>query len=495
MRWIVLLQSVRSLPLHPSKPPSSKAWHFSLLLLCLSFASVAGARSRPHYGGAIRVEVDGDPMQRPSGMARRLVLDGLTRLDEQGQTRPSLAEHWTSENNNHRWQFRLRTGVVFHDGKPLTSIAVAASLTDSCRIAACPWSGVHAVGQSLIITSDSAIPELPAMLAEDRFRIQAVAGDETDASPLPGSILIGTGPFRLVSSQSKPVVRLEANVVRLEANDECWQGRPFLDAIELIPRKASHEFSMDMNSTAFNKGIDLVALEPGEVRQATQRRLTLATQPAVSLLALQVREESLNLQLRAALSLAIDRSAIYQVIFQKQGEVTASLLPASVSGYSFLFPTERDLSHAQTQRGGLTPQPLTIAAEDSEPVQLAAARIALNLHDAGFNVRALPPLHDGRIANADLTLRTIPLSSGQTEVALDAMLRIFGQTATVPANNPNDPTAAYKIERTFLDQHTVIPILYLPRTWAVSSRIRDLRLTFDGTPDLADASLNAEDAP
>jgi peptide/nickel transport system substrate-binding protein len=482
MRWIVLLPFVRRLAFQPR--------HGILLGLCLSVALCAGARSRPHYGGAIRVEVDGDPMQRPSGMARRLVLDGLTRLDEQGQTRPSLAEHWTSENNNHRWQFRLRAGVVFHDGKPLTSIAVAASLTESCRIAACPWSGVHAVGQSLIITSDSAIPELSAMLAEDRFRIQAIASDESDGASLPNSILIGTGPYRLAPSQSKAAVRLEAN-------DECWQGRPFLDVIDLIPRQAGRDFWMDLNSTAASKGIDLVALEPSEVRQATQRRLTLVTRPAVSLLALQIREESLNPQLRAALALAIDRSAIYQVIFQKQGEVTASLLPASVSGYSFLFPAERDLAHAQAQRGGLTPQPLTIAADDSEPMQLAAARIALNLHDAGFNVRALPPLHDGRIANADLTLRTIPLSSGQTEIALDTMLRIFGQTATVPANNPNDPTAAYKIERTFLDQHTVIPILYLPRTWAVSSRLRDLRLSFDGTPDLANASLNttSEDAP
>ncbi len=485
MRWIVLLPSVRRLAFPPRQVRQS-----ILLGLCLSVALSAGARSRPHYGGAVRVEVDGDPMQRQSGFARRLVLDGLTRLDEQGQAKPSLAEHWTSENNNHRWQLRLRAGVVFHDGKPLTSIAVAASLTESCRIAACPWTGVHAVGPSLIITSDSAIPELPAMLAEDRFRIQETSNDETDASTLPGSTLIGTGPFRLAPSQNKAVVRLEAN-------DECWQGRPFLDTVELIPRQAGRDFWMDLNSTVVNKGIDLVALEPSEVRQATQRRLTLTTRPAVSLLALQVREESLNPQLRAALALAIDRSAIYQVIFQKQGEVTASLLPTSVSGYSFLFPTERDLSHAQAQRGGLTPQPLTIAAEDSEPMQLAAARIALNLHDAGFNVRALPPLHDGRIANADLTLRTIPLSSGQTEVALDAMLRLFGQTATLPATHPNDPTAAYKIERTFLDQHTVIPILYLPRTWAVSSRLRDLRLTFDGMPDLANASLNAgsEDAP
>jgi hypothetical protein len=55
------------------------------------------------------------------------------------------------------------------------------------------------------------------------------------------------------------------------------------------------------------------------------------------------------------------------------------------------------------------------------------------------------------------------------------------------------PAALFKTERDFLGTHTLIPLLYLPRTWAVGGRVRDLRLGFDGTPLLADASL--QDAP
>ena len=40
----------------------------------------AGARTRPHYGGTLRVEIEGDPWERPDGIARRLVYDGLTSL-------------------------------------------------------------------------------------------------------------------------------------------------------------------------------------------------------------------------------------------------------------------------------------------------------------------------------------------------------------------------------------------------------------------------------
>jgi hypothetical protein len=44
----------------------------------------AAARTRPHYGGALRMEIEGDPWQQPNGLARRLVLDGLTRMDANG---------------------------------------------------------------------------------------------------------------------------------------------------------------------------------------------------------------------------------------------------------------------------------------------------------------------------------------------------------------------------------------------------------------------------
>jgi hypothetical protein len=49
------------------------------------------------------------------------------------------------------------------------------------------------------------------------------------------------------------------------------------------------------------------------------------------------------------------------------------------------------------------------------------------------------------------------------------------------------------VEREFLDTHTLIPLLYLPRAWAAGGRLRDLRLSPDGAPLLGDVSL--EDAP
>jgi peptide/nickel transport system substrate-binding protein len=86
-------------------------------------------------------------------------------------------------------------------------------------------------------------------------------------------------------------------------------------------------------------------------------------------------------------------------------------------------------------------------------------------------------------------LRSIPLDAGTTAEALDGILRRFGDD---PMALTEEPIKSYKIEREFLDQHTVIPLLYLPRAWAIGARLRDLHLNFDGSLDLANA--NVEDA-
>ena len=127
--------------------------------------------------------------------------------------------------------------------------------------------------------------------------------------------------------------------------------------------------------------------------------------------------------LRAAIALAVDRSALSNVIFQKQGEVTASLLPQSLTGYAFLFPADRDLNKAHELRGGLTPPTAHAAVDGDGAMQLAAQRIALNLHEAGFNVQ---------VANGGtrrmLTWRCgrLPLEGGEPAAALESVLRARG---------------------------------------------------------------------
>ena len=447
--------------------------HLAISCVLLVCALPAVARTRPHYGGALRVETQGDPWQRPDGIARRLVYDGLTRIDANGSVQPALAVGWEADSGDHRWEFRLRAGVRFHDGSPLTSTAVVASLNLSCN-GNCPWTAVHAVGSSIVFTSDGPMPNLPALLASDEFLIAlVVAADGTTPQSN-----IGTGPFQVVGSAN--------GALSLNANEASWQGRPFADTIEIRTHRAIRDQWLDLSLGR----ADVVEVPVETIRQAQQQKLKIAVAPRVELLALKTVEFGAlaNPMVRGAIAASIDRSAIANVIFQKQGEVTAGVLPQELSGFACLYSTDRDLNKAQSLRGGLTVPTFTIGAQGDDVVQLAAQRIALNLHEAGLNaVIAVPGSNSSR---TDLTLRRFPLAGADPSAVLDEVLRSAGES---PVGVDENPATLYKAEHTFLEQHTLVPLVDLPRAYALGPRVRDLHLIAEGMVDLADVSV--EDAP
>jgi MarR-like DNA-binding transcriptional regulator SgrR of sgrS sRNA len=394
-------------------------------------------------------------------------MDGLTRLDSAGVVQSALAVRWESQDEGHRWQFWIRANVQFHDGTPLTVDAVVASLAQSCR-AGCPWNRAHAVGSSVVFTADSALPDLPAQLAQSKFLISHQSAQGT---------LEGTGAFRVNGFPN--------GVMLFTANDDHWSGRPLIDTVEVQPKRSVRDQWMDLTIGR----ADVVEVPPEMLRQAQQQHLTVLPSSPLNLLLLQIGNTGTlaNPKLRQAVALAVDRSAIYNVIFQKQGEVTASVLPGALSGYAFLFPATRDLNRAQALRGGASPPPLTFAVEDGNAeMQLVAQRIALNLREAGFRVQAAS---SGAATRPDIVVRRVHLEARDPRTALNEMLEACGQSGTVTAT---DAASLYRVEKDFLAAYTVVPLLWLPRAFAVSERVRDLRLAADGSPLIAEAAL--EDA-
>jgi peptide/nickel transport system substrate-binding protein len=439
--------------------------------LLLALASPALARTRPHYGGTLRVETQGDPWQLPDGLARRLVFDTLTTISGSGAVEPALAVRWESQNADHRWEFALRPGVHFHSGTPLTADAVVSALQQTCSlpgVTPCPWAAVRAAGSSVVFVTDASAPDFPELLAQTEFAIA-----RQDAS----GAVDGTGPFRVAGFAS--------GALTLAANDDSWQGRPFLDAIQIFPHRSVRDQWLDLSVGR----ADVVEVPPELLRQAEEQHLNVLVSPPVDLLALAIAPQGplAAPEVRQAIASAVDRAALFNVIFEKQGEISASLLPQGLSGYSFLFPTDRDLDRARTLRGGATVPPLVLAVpHPSAAMQLAAERLALNLHEAGFTIQVAP----GSPTAAPLTLRCEHLEAASPRAALDELLARFGQNSTVTGT---DPASLYQSERNDLANATVVPLLWLSRAWAVGERVRDLRLSPDGMPLLAGASL--EGAP
>jgi peptide/nickel transport system substrate-binding protein len=90
-------------------------------------------------GGTLRILAsDGSPndMLDPLRMERAfqilaapMIYEALVDLDEQLLPVPRLAESFQPAAGGRSWTFRLRNGVTFHDGSPLTPADVAFSIT------------------------------------------------------------------------------------------------------------------------------------------------------------------------------------------------------------------------------------------------------------------------------------------------------------------------------------------------------------------------------
>jgi hypothetical protein len=256
-----------------------------------------------------------------------------------------------------------------------------------------------------------------------------------------------------------------------------------LDGIELKTRRGIHDQWIDLEAGR----ADIVEVPAEDLRQARGEHLALVESRPVELLVLQVLSSGVlrDANMRRALSLAVDRGALFNVIFQKQGEVTGSLLPNWMTGYSFLFPPDRDLNKARELRGGAAPAALTIAVEGSrDALTLAAGRITLNLRDAGFPVQ---PATGTSHQPADLILKAIPLEQGQAGAALEGMRRALGGAEPVTAGSSE---AQFRAEREFLMDGAAIPLLYLPRAYAIGGRVRDFGLNADGSWVLEGVSLS-----
>jgi peptide/nickel transport system substrate-binding protein len=72
-----------------------------------------------------------DPIWTTAYMSRNhgyMIYDTLFGTDEKSQIKPQMVEEWSVSPDNRLWTFKQRKGLEFHDGKPVTSEDVVASL-------------------------------------------------------------------------------------------------------------------------------------------------------------------------------------------------------------------------------------------------------------------------------------------------------------------------------------------------------------------------------
>ncbi|MBV9505368.1 MAG: hypothetical protein JO323_10240 [Acidobacteriia bacterium] len=243
------------------------------------------------------------------------------------------------------------------------------------------------------------------------------------------------------------------------ANDDAPGGRPFLDSVEIQMARPFRDQSIDLEVGK----ADIIEIAPSEVRRIPAARKVWSTAP-VRLLAVVFGPQITDNRLREALALSIDRAAIHNVILQRQGEITAALLPQWISGYAFLFPSATDLVRARTLTASL-PVPLRTLSLSVEEItwRPVGDRIALNARDAGLAVNV-----SVRNPSADARLVEVRAISTEAWEALSGLASSLGL--------PQPPRAAsaegvYSGERMLLEGSRVIPLFHLPYVYEISPRV------------------------
>ncbi len=384
-------------------------------------SGVLKAARRPRYGGELRVEMQaGNDVRLNSA-----IFETLLRFDEHGELQPCLATSWSHDAARKRWVFTARPDVMLHNGTLWA-----------------PKGGVIEVPDDKPLR-DMARPANAIV----------VRGDDGSS--------IGTGPFK--------IARWEAEKsARLVAHDAYWGGRPFLDAMEVRLGRALRDQEADFEAGK----TDVAEINVTDARRFRQKGL--ASTPPMETVALVFENPRVPDAAREALALSIDRVTINNVLLQKQGEVSAALLPRWLSGYSFLFPSVRNVARAKQLNSPPLSFPMSFAYDRQDAVlRPIAERIAVNAGEAGIVLR-------NAAGTGDVRLMRLPITSRDSLTALEDLAAALKLKAS--AAEP------YEFEKELLSGYRVIPLVHLPQMWAVASTVRNW-------PRLADVWLDSREQP
>jgi peptide/nickel transport system substrate-binding protein len=357
----------------------------------------------------------------------------LVKIDQHNYPKvvPDLAESWTVSPDGRTYTFKLRSGVVFHDGAPLTSADVKASL-DRIRK---PPAGVVSVRKAAFedITDiaapdpltvvmalkapDPAILDLVALPFNCIYRAEKLAADPQ----FPAKNILGTGPF----VATEHVAGSHFSGARFDRYFET--GKPYLDGFKALMVKAA------ALGPAFQGG--QILAEFRSITPAERDRLSgimgarLVTQESPWLCKVEMmfnteRKPFDNPKVRQALTMAIDRwggsAALAKISILKAvgGPIrpgnTFALSPdelAGLPGFRRNAEAERAAATKMLAEAGVKDLAFKLTNRNvSQPFTPAGVYVVDQLRRVGVKVEHL---------QMDVSTQKKSIAAGDYDVALD----------------------------------------------------------------------------
>lgn len=277
--------------------------------------------------------------------AMRNIYDTLVGRDDKMELTPALAESWRLVDDT-TWEFKLRAGVRFHDGSPLTSADVVATFQRVPNVPGNPnpysiylagIAGVDVVDDlTFRIRTNGPLPILLTNLTQVFIvprSVQNIGNPEFNS----GQAAIGTGPFRVASWQTNaPLV--------LRRNDGWWGGRVAWETASLIPipNDTARVAALIAGDVDFINNVPLQDVP----RIQGDRRLALFAGPSIYAVNIYPDVERDNApgidaggrnpmrdaRVRRAMSLALNREGIARQIMEGFADPTDQPVPPFIFG-------------------------------------------------------------------------------------------------------------------------------------------------------------------
>ena len=317
-------------------------------------ASQDSSGSDPVQGGTLEVgfseDIENyDPHQRPQLTARtisRQIADTLTDQDpETGEILPWLAESWEINDDSTEFTFHLRQDVTFSDGTAMDAEAVAANFDRIVEIGPLAYVGAGLLRNydgSEVVDQDTVTVSFTEPNAQflqatavQSLAILAPATLALDPEEVAAGNVIGSGPFVLDSYDPNEGITLTAR------EDYAWgsplyenPGRAHVDSIQVsfIPEPTT--LAGAVASGQVDYGYVLAAstvptLEAAGAQVVTTQMPAIAI-PVVPLLHQEIVQDA---EVRRALSLATDRQAIVDTVFEGRVSPATGVLSTTNPGY------------------------------------------------------------------------------------------------------------------------------------------------------------------
>lgn len=369
---------------------------FTLIVAAIGIPASAGAQGGNTLIMARAADTTGlDPHKQTAFASLRLlelIYEPLITLDANLNIVPALAESWQFSADATQLTMKLRAGVKFHDGSDFDSSDVKATFErilneETGAAARSNYTSIASIDtpDALTVTFNLSTADVPILAAMAGVNASIVSTEAIEANEFEQKA-IGTGPFIL--DQWIPEEK-----TTLRSNADWWGEGPFVDGVEMrvIPSEASI----------------LAALRAGEIDFALLNDPLVATLvkdepdivlnrvPALAYHVFQLnaaRAPMDKLEVRQALSCAIDRQAVLDTASLGEGTVTGPLtIPAFNVPTSEFFCYTRDVAKAKEllAAAGVTEgfTLKTIVATAEPPTAIAEAQtIQAQLQEIGVTL-------------------------------------------------------------------------------------------------------------